>query len=303
MKFKKLVVIEPVALVPEGKEQLKNFADQVILYDTIPANNEEILERIGDADAVLISFTSRLEKEVIDKAPNIRYIGMCCSLYSEESANVDIAFARTKGIQVTGIRDYGDKGVVEYVLYQLVQLLHGYGCPCWKNKPMEITGLKVGIIGLGTSGGLIAEALQFLGADISYFARTPKPEREAQGMHYKPLHNLLRDSQVIFTCLNKNVILLHKEEFDILGNGKIMFNTSIGPASDLDALEQWLSHSENIFCCDTLAGIGPDDYAGRLVAQDNVHCVNGSSGLTVQAYELLTKKVLENIQTFLNNAE
>ena len=301
MKFRKLVVIEPVALVPSGKEQLKEFADEVILFDTIPANNDEILERIGDADAVLISFTSRLEKEVIDKAPNIKYIGMCCSLYSEESANVDIAFARTKGIQVTGIRDYGDKGVVEYVIYQLVQLLHGYGCSCWKEKPMEITGLKVGIVGLGTSGGMIADALHFLGADISYFARSPKPEREAQGFTYKPLHELLKDSQVIFTCLNKKVILLHQEEFDIMGNGKIMFNTSIGPASDLDALENWLSTPENIFCCDTLAGIGPDDFAYRLNRQENVHCVNGSSGLTIQAYELLTQKVLDNIKNYLDS--
>lgn len=303
MKFKKMVIIEPVALVPSGIQRLQEFADEVIAYDTIPANNDEILKRIDDADAVLISFTSRLEKEVIDQAPNIRYIGMCCSLYSEESANVDIAFARTKGIQVTGIRDYGDKGVVEYVIFQLVKLLHGYDCPCWDGKPLEITGLNVGIIGLGTSGAMIAEALQFLGANISYFARSPKPEREAQGMHFKPLHELLEDSQVIFTCLNKNVILLHQKEFEILGNGKIMFNTSIGPASDLDALEQWVSHPENIFCCDTLAGIGPESFAYRLNRQKNVYCVNASAGLTTQAYELLTDKVIQNIHAYLDSVQ
>ena len=45
-------------------------------------------------------------QNVIERCPNLRYIGMCCSLYSEESANVDIAFAREKGIKVLGIRDY-----------------------------------------------------------------------------------------------------------------------------------------------------------------------------------------------------
>ena len=41
---------------------------------------------------------------------NVRYIGMCCSLYSEASSNVDLAYARARGIKVTGIRDYGDAG-------------------------------------------------------------------------------------------------------------------------------------------------------------------------------------------------
>ena len=41
---------------------------------------------------------------------------------------------------------------------------------------------------------------------------------------------LLEQSEVVFACLNKNVILMHEEEFKALGNGKILFNTSIGPA-------------------------------------------------------------------------
>ena len=47
---------------------------------------------------------------------------MCCSLYSEESANVDIAFARSKGITVLGIRDYGDRGVVSEYFMDLIFL-------------------------------------------------------------------------------------------------------------------------------------------------------------------------------------
>ena len=138
-KFKKLVAIEPVSLVDWAQEKLKDYAEEIVLYPDIPDDNEEILRRIGDADAVLLSYTSRLEAEVIQKVPNVRYIGMCCSLYSEESANVDIACARSRGITVTGIRDYGDRGVVEYVLYQLVRILHGYGYPLWKEEPLEIT--------------------------------------------------------------------------------------------------------------------------------------------------------------------
>lgn len=296
-KFQKLVAIEPVSLVDWAKEELKEYAQEIVMYPDIPDGNEEILKRIGDADAVLVSYTSRLEREVILNAPNIKYIGMCCSLYSEESANVDIACARSKSITVTGIRDYGDRGVVEYVLYQLIRILHGYEYPLWKEKSIEITGLKVGIIGLGVSGGMIADALHFLGAEVSYYARSAKPEREAAGIHYKPLKTLLAESDVVFTCLNKNVILLHQEEFEALGNGKIMFNTSIGPAADLDALKKWISNPENIFCCDTKGALG--GIAQEVLQQENVICVNASAGMTRQAYQLLSRKVLDNIKGFL----
>ena len=151
--FEKLVAIEPVSLIPSAEEELHRYAKEVVLYRDVPASDDEMVRRIGDADAVLLSYTSRMGKEVIAQCPNIRYIGMCCSLYSEESANVDIAYARTRGIKVLGIRDYGDRGVVEYVLHELTGLLHGFGMPMLRDEPVEITGLKVGIVGLGVSAG------------------------------------------------------------------------------------------------------------------------------------------------------
>ena len=201
--FEKLVAIEPVSLIPSAEEKLHDYAKEVVLYRDIPADDEEIVRRIGDADAALLSYTSRMGKNVIERCPNLKYIGMCCSLYSEESANVDIAYARQHGIKVLGIRDYGDKGVVEYVLHELTGLLHGFGMPMLRDEPVEITGLKVGIVGLGVSGKMIADALAYLGADISYYSRTRKPEAEQQGMQYKPLARLLAESEVVFTCLTK----------------------------------------------------------------------------------------------------
>src|SRR5690606_19592658 len=106
-----------------------------------------------------------------------------CSLYNPESANVDIRYANARGITVLGVRDYGDEGVVEYVVSELVRCLHGFGTENdgvprapWDGVPREITGTKVGIVGLGKSGGMIADALRFFGAEISYFARSEKED-------------------------------------------------------------------------------------------------------------------------------
>ena len=296
--FQKLVAIEPVSLIPSAEKELFQYAREVVLFDDIPADDDEIVRRIGDADAVLLSYTSRIGRAVLERCPSIRYIGMCCSLYSEESANVDIAFARTKGIRVLGIRDYGDRGVVEYVLHELTGLLHGFGMPMLHDEPVEITGLKVGIVGLGVSGKMIADALAFMGADISYYSRTRKPDAEQVGMTYKPLADLLHDSEVVFTCLNKNVLLLGSEEFAQLGAGKVLFNTSIGPGFDSAALEQWLELPGTHFFCDTRAAAGP--VAEGFFARENVHCQNVSAGRTKQAFVLLSQKVLANLATALN---
>ena len=172
--FQKLVAIEPVSLIPSAEEALHQYAREVVLVRAVPADADENVRRIGDADAVLLSYTSRMGRDVIARCPDLRYIGMCCSLYSEKSANVDIAFAREKGIRVLGIRDYGDRGVVEYVLHELTGLLHGFGMPMLRDEPVEIFGLRVGVVGLGVSGRMIADALAFLGADISYYSRSRK---------------------------------------------------------------------------------------------------------------------------------
>ncbi len=295
--FKKITAIEPVSLIPAAREELKQYAGEVILYDDIPNDDEEILRRIGDADGVLVSYTSQIRRPVLERCPNLRYIGMCCSLYSEASANVDIACARERGIRVLGIRDYGDRGVVEYVLYQLIRILHGFDYPMWQEEPLELTGLRVGIVGLGVSGGMIADALLMMGARVSYFSRTRKPEKEAAGIAYLPLEELLAKNQVVITCLNKNVILLHEEQFRYLGNKKILMNTSIGTASDTEALRDWLESGDNLYCCDTEAAIG--DPSGELVRRDNVICMRTSVGRTRQAFELLSRKVLDNIRLCL----
>ena len=120
-------------------------------------------------------------------------------------------------------------------------------------------------------------------------------------MTYKPLNQLLAESEVVFCCLNKNVLLLQKEQFEALGNGKVLFNTSIGPGFDSAALEDWIAQPCNHFFCDTKAAAGP--VGEGFFARENVHCVNVSSGRTKQAFVLLSEKVLHNIRTALANID
>ena len=159
--------------------------------------------------------------------------------------------------------------------------------------PREITGLKVGIVGLGKSGGMIADALKFFGADISYFARSEKQDARAKGYRFLSLSELLAQNEVIFCCLNKNTVLLHEAEFEQLGNKKIMFNTALSPAWDEVAFTKWLE-GDNLCFCDTVGALGGE----HLLNHPHVRCMQVSTGRTRQAFDRLSEKVLANIEEF-----
>ncbi len=289
--FNKLVAIEPVHLTPAIEQQLHKHAKEVIFYPNKPQNEAEVSLRIADADAVFVSYTTKIEAEAILKADNLKYIGMCCSLYDEKSATVNLAAARNKNVLVSGVNDYGDVGVGEFVVSELVQLLHGYTAKKWDYDSRELAGLKVGIIGLGVTGLVIARAMQCFGADISYFSKTRKPAEEAKNIKYQELDQLLADNEVICTCVNKNIILLHEEQFAMMGPHKILINTGGTPTFDLEPFTKFINE-DNYFICDMSTCLGAD----HLLGHPNIRCVGEASGMTIQAKDRLSQKVLANLE-------
>lgn len=297
--FRKLVAIEEIGLDQEHLEKVKQTAREYVAYPDTTLETQEIVRRIGDADGALVSFTGKITGDVIDACPNLKYIGMCCTLYDEKSANVDLAKARQRGIAVTGIRDYGDEGVIEYGISELIRLMHGFGDQMWKSRPSELTGVKAGILGMGRTGGMMADALRFFGAEVYYYSRTRKPEQEARGSRYLPLEELLQTVEIVSAHLNKNTILLHEKEFEQFGNGKILLNTAIGPCFDLPALQNWLKNGKgNFYLCD---GVAMDSMGDALEGYQNAIHTLRCSGSSVQCTARLSQKVLENIEAFLQS--
>ena len=297
MKFRKLVAVENTLMNEAAVKKLSVYAETVEMYDERPTDDAETIRRINDADAVLLSFKTSIGKAVLDACPNIRYIGLCCTLYDEKSCNVDVAEARRKGIVVQGVRDYGDEGVVEYAVSELVRFLHGFGGRQWRAEKHELTRRKVGIIGLGRTGRMLADAFVFLGAEVGYYSRTRKTDAEEAGIGYYSLHDLLRWSEIVFTCLPRNSCLLNREEFALLGNGRILINTSIGPVFDVDALKAWLTENgRSFYFCDE-TGMGM--YGAELAAYDNVVYTPVVAGKSAESTERLSRKVLDNIEIFL----
>ena len=298
-RFKKLVVLEPIRFDAEAERKLADCAESVVIYRDIPRTDEEKTRRIGDADALLVFYTSYIGKNVIERCPNLRYIGMCCSLYTPESANVDIPYAASCGISVTGIRRYGDRGVAEFVSCELVRLFHGFGGIFYKDEEMELAGTKVGVVGLGDVGSVVAELLLAFKMDVYYFSRTRKPEMEAKGIKHLPFHELLQTVDVLTTHLHKNTPLMDEADFKLFGNGKVLINTTFTAPYPLDALRAWLREPGNYYIVDNSVSIGSTD--GDIFNMPNVICPNMVAGQSTRSGVLLREKVLENIHNYLKS--
>ena len=295
--FRKIVCVDNTKLQPWALEELQRQSEQQIkVYDDYPETKEEILQRIGDADAVIVSWHTQLDEEIIEKCENLKYIGMACSLYDDASANVAVNFARSRGIVVTGIKDYGDPGVAEFIISELIQLLHGFKENQWREMPHELTNKKIGIVGLGVTGQLLAQCLLPFGVDLYYFSRSRKPEWEEKGVKYLPLQDLLKTVEIISFHLPKNTKLFKAADFEIFGTGKILVNTSLGLPFDEEALLQWLQKEGNfaIFDAD-----GKKELSAAIEDLPKVIAAKKSAGWSAATHRRLSEKVLDNLEAFL----
>lgn len=296
MKFNKIVCVDHTKLEPWALEELQEMSEEeIVVYDDEPGSKEETLERISNADAVLVSWKTEIPEDIIEQCPNLKYIGMACSLYDDASANVAVKFARRRGITVTGIRDYGDPGVAEFIVSELVRLFHGLGEYQWKEMPVELTSKKIGIIGFGVTGQLLAKCLLPFGPELFYYSRTRKTGFENQ-ITYLPLDELLKTVDVISLHLPKNTVLLKAPEFAIFGTGKILINTSLGLPFEEGAFNDWVKKERNFAIFD---GDGKKQLSKETEKLPHVITADKSAGWAMETQRRLSEKVLENVRDFL----
>ncbi|MEM6631543.1 MAG: NAD(P)-dependent oxidoreductase [Bacteroidota bacterium] len=299
MKFNKIVAVDPTGIRPWAIEALKKFTSgEIQVFSDIPPSDEEILQRIGDAECVLVSWNTRLSPRVMGEAPKLRYVGMCCSLFDEASSNVHIPTARQRNIEVRGIYHYGDEGMIEFILAELIRLAKGIGENQWQDEPVELYKRKLGIIGLGTTGQMLAQRARGFNMDLYYYSRSRKYGLEEGGMKYLPLPELLREVEIVSLHLPRNTRLMDQKEFDLLGDNKILVNTSLGLTFSKTPFLNWVERKGNFAILD---GVGMGPHKEEFETYDNIILTPIVSGWTLEAKDRLSQKVIENIHSYMNS--
>lgn len=300
MTFKKISIIDNCGLTNPEIEKISNLSKETIsIYNDFPKTAEEIMNRISGSDCILVSWQTKINADILKASTSLKFIGMCCSLYDENSSNVDIVEARKLGITVKGVKDYGDEGTVEFIFAQLIYLLKGLGKHKWKSEASELTNKRIGIIGLGTLGQMVAKTALHFGMHVYYFNRSRKYELENEGIIYLSLNELLESCDIITTHLPRNTILLTELEFQHKKTNSILINTSLGLTFEKDAFLKWINNDKTSFAIFDADGVG--NFISEFSKFDNIILSQQFAGFTLEAKKRLSEKVLINLTNYLEN--
>lgn len=293
MKFKQIVVLDNINISDSSISALKDYSEnKVKIFNSDPKDNNEIIERIEDADCVLLSWRTPIDKEILSKCLNLKFICLC----GTNSNCIDLEECEKRDIVVSNIVDYGDEGVVEFIFFQLLSLVRGFGKYQWKDYPAELSGKILGIIGLGAVGKLLANAALGFKMKVFYNTKTRKPEWEKRGLIFADKEELLKESDFISLQTPKNVKILSKEDFGLMKE-KILVNTTLGKAFEEENFKDWIKQPNNYAIMDASTS---KDFYDEFHNLDRVVFSDFIAGRTKESILRLSQKVLDNINAFLS---
>jgi len=175
--MKRVVVFE--SLHPDGLAELRQTCEVVVHLDTPRA---QTLELVGHADAIVVRSVTQVDRELIDRSPDLRAIGRA----GTGTDNIDLAYAKHRGIEVITVPDGNAVSVAEFTVLQMLALCRQAHAIADAIKAgdfrrdryqgCELSSQTVGIIGMGRIGQLVAQRLRpfgcrLLGYDINQALR------------------------------------------------------------------------------------------------------------------------------------
>ena len=215
---------------------------ELVVYDRTPYDKDEIIRRIGDAEAVITNKTP-IDRQTIEACPGIKYIGVLATGYNI----VDVEAARGRGIPVCNVPAYGTEAVAQFAIALLLEICSRVGhhsdavkkgrwesCEdfCFWDYPLiELAGKTMGIIGFGRIGQAVGKIAKALGMEvIAYDEIQNDPGRQIG--KYVGFGELLAVSDVIsLHCplSDSNRGMINRETIAKMKNGVIIINNSRGP--------------------------------------------------------------------------
>lgn len=241
----KIVVLDGYCLNPGDLswKKLEKLGECHVYDRTSLTDVEEVIERIQDAEIVITNKTP-ISKEVFQRCPNIKYIGVLATGYNV----VDVDTAKEKGIPVANIPTYGTASVGQFAIALLLEICHHIGHHNqvvhegkWEQNPdwcfwdyplIELDGKNMGIIGYGRIGQSTGRIAQALGMKVLAYDAFKNPDLENENCKYVELDELLSQSDVIaLHCplFPETEGIVNKENIAKMKDGVIILNNSRGP--------------------------------------------------------------------------
>lgn len=295
-------------LKAEGFEVITTKVAQEQLANYINSNNISVL---------LVRSATKVRKDLIDAVPDLKMIGRG----GVGMDNIDVDYAKTKGIKVFNTPEASSRSVSELVFAHLIGGVR-YLYDANRNMPLEgdsrfkdlkknyskgseLQGKTLGIIGFGRIGQEVAKMAIGIGMKVIATATSEKVVDlsleffDGQKVNFsvktRPLEDLLKESDFItlhVPARENNII--GKKELQMMKEGAGIINTSRGGIIDETALLEALENGRISFAgLDTFTNEPTPSI--KLLMDHRISLSPHIGAATIEAQEKIGIELADNI--------
>lgn len=301
----KILVCDPLS---QTAIDILRDAPDVEFNETSGLTEDELIERIGHFNAIIVRSGTKVTGKIIDKAENLKVIGRAGSGLD----NIDQVSASKKGIKVINTPGTNAPAVAELaigLMFNLARKITSANQSMkkgnWAKKDfngIELAGKKLGIIGCGTIGKNVARMAYALNMEILIYNQSPV-EIEQINFEQVSLDKLLSQSNFITLHLpktEKTVRLITRKELKKMKPEAYLINTARGGIIDEKDLIECLIDG-------TLAGAAIDvfenepDFNKELVSNPKVISTPHIGAASQESQERVGVIIVDQILEYLRS--
>ena len=283
-----------------------------IVVDYKPTiTKDELLAVAGEYDAFIVRSRTKIDRDVLDKATRLKLVARPGTGLD----NVDVEYAKAKGVSVVNSPESLVEGVAEHVVLLMLALSRklvvadvGTRAGRWEKNSLlgkELRGKVLGIVGLGRIGRRIAEIARTLGMSILFYdvIAIPPDVVSALGARVVGLDELFRTADYVTLHVPMTPETAHMVGAARLAQMKptsFLVNTSRGGVIDEEALATALSQNR-------IGGAALDVFekeppTGAILTAPNAILTPHIGGQTEEAQVNAITVIGEKVRDFFSSA-
>ena len=285
-------------------EKLSQLGEVTNISDS-KTKTEELISNIVDTDIVVIRSSTKINKDILQKANKLKIIARC----GVGIDNIDIEEATNKEIYVTNSPNANIISVAELTIGLIISAARNIHTSnnSLKNKNWdrnkflgtELYKKQLGLIGFGKAAKEVAKRLTAFGMDIVFY--DPYVEASEDEANKVELDELLKTSDVISIHVVKNEEtenMINDEKLNLIKKGGILVNTSRGGIVDEVALFQRSSDDVIFAGLDVFSKEPPD--INKTFSTSNIVTTPHLGASTQEAQLRAGLETVQNISDILN---
>jgi len=300
-------------LLKSSEEYASKIFNVQLNKDDKLLTKDELISNSSECDGILSSLTEKFDADIISKlSKKVKII----SNFAVGFGNIDLNAAKKKNIVVTNTPDVLTDATAEIVILVLLgaarRAKEGIEWAKKKNwkwstnflMGKQLTGSRLGILGMGRIGRAVADRARAFGMKIHYYNRSRLVKNlEKDATYHKSLESLLSISD--FFSINcpatkETKHIINNKTIKHFPDGAVISNSARGDMIDDDAMVEALKNGK-------IFSLGLDVYNGEpnihpeYLTLSNVFVLPHLGSATNKTRKAMSDLAINNLKEFFEN--